>query len=209
MTNQEIINLREVFDLPQTREESKNRLRPVAYKRMGLTFLIQKTYPFMTLSDIGSIFFKDHATTLHYLKKHDDYIHYPDYKYIYNQTKETLISYLTSEKNIMHKEEKLQIECYTYFHNTYPELRGLLNYNLNNPRNEINGHLAKLMGLQKGRPDFTLYYKGKAYFCELKTETGVVSQAQKAYHRLLKEQGFDVSIIRTLEEFKNWLGGIL
>jgi len=156
MTHQEIINIREVFGLPQTKAESKNRLRPLVYKRIGLAYLLKNNYHEMSLDEIGNIFFKDHATTLYYLKKHKVYIKYIDYQYIYNQTKETLISYLTSEKNVMHKEEKLQIECYRYFHNTYPELRGLLNYNLNNPRNEINGHLAKLMGLQKGRPDFTL-----------------------------------------------------
>jgi hypothetical protein len=107
------------------------------------------------------------------------------------------------------EEDKLQIEIYTWFHNNYPHLRNCLNYNLNNPRNAIQGAIAKRMGLRPGRPDLTLNYQGRTYLIELKTKTGKLSPVQISYHQNLAAQGFPVDVIRSLSEFKEWCFALL
>ena len=107
------------------------------------------------------------------------------------------------------EEEILQIECYKFFHNTFPHLRGLLNYNLNNSANSIQGRRNKTLGLQKGRPDLTIYYQGRTYNAELKTPTTHPNPDQLSYHLLLRTQDIPTDIIRTLPQWKHWLYSIL
>jgi hypothetical protein len=102
----------------------------------------------------------------------------------------------------MKSEERLHSDCYVWFHNTYPSLRGLLCYNLNNSKNRIDGARNKAKGLQPGRADFTLYYNGTAHFIELKTEIGSQSNGQKEWEKLVRSHGFNYYICKTLNEFQ-------
>lgn len=106
-------------------------------------------------------------------------------------------------------EDRLQQSCYLWFHNTYPQYRGLLCYNLNNSRNPIQGNLNKSMGLQPGRSDMVLYWNSKAYMIEFKTDGGKQSKAQIEWQVLITHQGFIYDIIRTLDEFKVLVNGII
>jgi hypothetical protein len=99
-------------------------------------------------------------------------------------------------------ESALQSQCFLWFHNNFPALRGLLCYNLNNSKNAIDGNRNRSLGLQKGRSDMTLFYAGKTYHIEFKTETGRQSPEQKKWQELVESHGFEYIIIRTLEEFK-------
>ena len=107
------------------------------------------------------------------------------------------------------EEDILQIACYTYFHNNYPLLRGLLNYNLNNSANAKQGAQNKRMGLQPSRPDLVFYYKSKAHHAELKIPGQNPRPNQTKFHKLLSQHGFQTEIIRTLAEFKSWVHGIV
>lgn len=102
----------------------------------------------------------------------------------------------------MYSENKLHQDCYVWFHNTYPNLRGLLCYNLNNSKNKIDGARNKAKGLIAGRSDMVLYYQSNAFMIEFKTSDGSQSQGQKEWAALVKSQGFQYHIIRSLEEFK-------
>jgi hypothetical protein len=99
-------------------------------------------------------------------------------------------------------EDKLQSECYLWFHNTYPELRGLLCYNLNNSMNRIRGMMDKSMGLQPGRSDMVFYYQGRAVMIEFKTLDGRQSKVQMEWQQKIQQAGFYYYIIRSLEEFQ-------
>lgn len=99
-------------------------------------------------------------------------------------------------------EDRLQAEAYQWFHNTYPELRGLLNYNHNNSRNKIEGAKNKAMGLQKGRSDMVLYLKGRAFMIEWKRPTGLQRKEQKEWQELIEGQGFSYYIVRSVDGFK-------
>jgi len=100
-------------------------------------------------------------------------------------------------------EDRLQAEAYKWFHNTYPQLRGLLCYNHNNSRNKIEGAKNKAMGLQKGRSDMVLYLKGRAFMIEWKTEKGKQHGKQKEWQELIEANGFSYYIVRSVNEFKH------
>lgn len=106
-------------------------------------------------------------------------------------------------------EDKLHFDCYMWFHNSFPNLRGLLCYNLNNSRNRIQASMDKGKGLQKGRSDLVFYYSGKAYMIELKIDEGRQSKYQKEWEAKIKSSGFDYTIIRSLQEFKDYINGII
>lgn len=56
---------------------------------------------------------------------------------------------------------------------------------------------AKAMGLEAGEPDLRLYYdRGRTVFVELKRQKGVVSAAQKARHKMLRDLGHTVHVLR-------------
>lgn len=99
-------------------------------------------------------------------------------------------------------EDRLQYDCYMWFHDKYPELRGLLCYNLNNSRNKIQAMMDKGKGLQKGRSDLVFYYRGVATMIELKTDTGVQSKDQIEWQSKIEAAGFRYHIIKSLEEFQ-------
>ena len=99
-------------------------------------------------------------------------------------------------------EDKIQSDCYVWFHNTYPHLRGLLCYNLNNSKNKIDGARNKAKGLIAGRSDMVLYYQSNAFMIEFKTSDGSQSAGQKEWEALVISQGFQYHIIRSLEKFQ-------
>lgn len=106
-------------------------------------------------------------------------------------------------------EDRIQSDCYTWFHNSFPELRGLLCYNLNNSRNKVRAMMDKAMGLQKGRSDMVFYWKGTATMLELKTEEGYQSKEQKEWQSRIEKAGFQYYVIRSLEEFQQLINKII
>ena len=97
-------------------------------------------------------------------------------------------------------ESQLQTKCVSWFNSNFPELRGLLYHNYNNPRNAVSGARLKAQGLVAGIPDLSLA-AGSMLYIELKTEGGRVSIEQKSIHRQLEASGFEVKICWDLEEF--------
>jgi hypothetical protein len=109
----------------------------------------------------------------------------------------------------MYSEDKIHQDCYVWFHNTYPHLRGLLCYNLNNSRNKVDGARNKAKGLIAGRSDMVLYYQSKAYMIEMKTPDGSQQPAQKEWQQLITAQSFQYHICRSLSEFQSLITCIL
>lgn len=114
---------------------------------------------------------------------------------------------MSDKKTLRETEDKLQADCFTWFHNTYPHLRGLLWH----CPNELSGHVnivtankMKAMGLVAGVPDLEFHFRARSYFFELKNPsgTGVVSKEQKVIHKQLDDQRFVVHILNDLDSFK-------
>jgi hypothetical protein len=110
---------------------------------------------------------------------------------------------------IKDSEDKLHQDCYVWFHNTYPQHRGLLCYNLNNSKNKIDGARNKAKGLIAGRSDMVLYYQSNAFMIEFKTSEGSQSAGQKEWEALVTSNGFQYYIIRSLPEFQSLILSIL
>ena len=107
-------------------------------------------------------------------------------------------------------EDRLQQECYMWFHNTYPHLRGCLfsvpngSYKATRQRK-----LFKQTGLYPGVSDMLLMHNGTTYCFELKTERGRQSDKQLAWQATIEEQGFCYFIIRTDGLFKSIVKNII
>jgi len=106
-------------------------------------------------------------------------------------------------------EGRIHQDCYVWFHNSFPELRGLLCYNLNNSRNGIAGARNRAKGVQAGRADFVLYWDSSAVMIEIKDGSGRRSAEQRAWQKVVESHGFQYSLCRTLEEFKEVVLGII
>lgn len=109
----------------------------------------------------------------------------------------------------MKSEARIQQEIVLWFHNTYPELRGLLCYNNNNSTGGRRATLNKYLGVIPGRSDMVFYFNKQAFMIELKTEKGKQQPIQKKWEVTIKDQGFEYYIIRNLEDFKVLVGFIL
>ena len=106
-------------------------------------------------------------------------------------------------------ESTLQSKCFLWAHNTFPELRGLL-FSVPNggTRNIREAMTLKATGLIAGIPDMLCVYRGLTAF-EFKTPTGVLSPAQKKIHEKWRSAGIPVHVVRTEEQFKDLIFGII
>lgn len=106
-------------------------------------------------------------------------------------------------------EGRIQSECFVYFHNTYPEYRGLYfcvpNENSRADSNSATGAIRRAMGVTAGVSDsLMLISRGRWHgLCiEYKREDGYQSQAQKVWQSKVEAQGFRYEVVRSLEQFK-------
>jgi hypothetical protein len=100
-------------------------------------------------------------------------------------------------------EKALQQACFTWFHNTYPELRGTMWMNHNQASNRKQGAILKAMGMVAGVSDLLWLHKGRLWCIELKTEDGRQSQAQKDWQRAIMAQGGVYYMVRSEVEFQH------
>lgn len=107
-------------------------------------------------------------------------------------------------------EDRIQQECFLWFHNTYPQYRGLLFHPANGgSRNSREGAKFKSMGVVAGVADLLFIFKNTIWAIELKTETGTQSQKQKEWEDAIWVQGIDYCIVRNLKEFQSVIEKII
>ena len=110
----------------------------------------------------------------------------------------------------MISEERLQADCYQWFHNTYPALRGLLWHVPNGgQRTASEANKFKAIGLVPGVADLHFFYAGKMYFIELKIDAGRLSENQVKWIEAISANGGVVVVIRDLETFQNYINSLL
>lgn len=104
-------------------------------------------------------------------------------------------------------------------HFSVPELALMSIPNGGGRSGPIVGSILKAEGLRKGAPDLMLcaakqrkgYFIGEtliqdnsiwyhALFIELKTPTGTMSPEQEAFHKILRNQGYRVEVVRSLRQ---------
>ena len=63
----------------------------------------------------------------------------------------------------------------------------------------------KKMGMLPGVPDLCIIKNGRAYFMEVKTQSGKISSQQMVIHEALYSKGVHCSVVRSLEDVKTIL----
>lgn len=100
-------------------------------------------------------------------------------------------------------ENAIQQECYIWFHNTYPNLRGLLFAVPNGgARSAVEGRLLKETGVVAGVSDMLLLYNKKVFCFELKTIVGKQSDKQVEWQSKVESQDIPYFIVRDKNAFK-------
>lgn len=108
-------------------------------------------------------------------------------------------------------EDALQQKCYLWFHNTFPNLRGLFFAVPNGGhRDAREAKRLNLTGVVSGVSDTIFLYRSRAYFIEFKRDDpkAVQSKKQEDWQELVERQGFEYFIVRTLEDFKRLINMI-
>lgn len=103
-------------------------------------------------------------------------------------------------------ESRIQAEIVTFARNELGIPVGCL-FSVPNEgkRTVVNASRLIAQGLVSGVPDLVLCISGKVFFFEVKDAKGRASKRQELVHGNLKNQGFEVFIVRSLEDFKNCL----
>ena len=69
--------------------------------------------------------------------------------------------------------------------------------------------IAKSTGLVAGVADFNMLYGGHFYAIELKVDDNTQSVAQLEWQRLIEQQGGIYVLIRSLDEFQEFIRGVV
>lgn len=107
-------------------------------------------------------------------------------------------------------EDTLQAECYQWFHNQFPKLRGLL-YAVPNGgyRKGREAMKLKATGVVSGVHDMQLQYRGCHYTFELKVDGNKLSAAQIKWWNIMEEHGAVCFEIRSVPLFKEIINTIV
>lgn len=116
-----------------------------------------------------------------------------------------------STKARKESEAKIQADCFQWFNNSFPHLRGLLYHVPNGElRDPVTANKLKAMGVVAGIPDIVFHFRAKSYFFEFKKpETGKASKSQKKVHEALDKQRFIVWLVDNIEAFKYLVEAII
>lgn len=100
-------------------------------------------------------------------------------------------------------EDALQQKCVFWFHNAYPDLRGML-FSVPNGgrRDKREAFRLKQTGLIPGVSDLILLCKGSAYLIELKNDDGQLRPIQKEWRDKARDQDIEYYVVNRLEMFK-------
>ena len=109
---------------------------------------------------------------------------------------------------------QLQSASHLWLWNNYPSLRYLSHANINNlttetPDARIQMAKLKAIGLVRGVWDYELYYRGVLYAFEFKVGYDHLSPEQIEYQRMIEVNGGKCYEVRSLEIFKEIVGGIV
>ena len=96
---------------------------------------------------------------------------------------------LTAEEAVLKAERRSEGDDHDGFLN-YCKLKGIA---------RIHSRMDRRPTIEEGWPDFTCFYGGKTVFFEFK-KTTKLSQKQEAVIGLLRELGFTVHVVYTLQE---------
>jgi hypothetical protein len=109
-------------------------------------------------------------------------------------------------------EEALHRSIVHYLRATLPH-GWIVQHTANRPRSKVAGGIEKSLGAVKGWPDIAIYGNesggtpyATAFFMEVKTAKGRLSPEQREVHDRLKDIGFDVAVVRSIDDVRAVVG---
>ena len=102
----------------------------------------------------------------------------------------------------------MQAQCFQWHWNEYPDERGLLHANNNNSHNRIKGNQNKALGVVAGVADMEYFKGGVLYFLEFKTPEGTQSPIQRKFQQKVESEGAKYVVIRSFEQFKEFVESV-
>ena len=99
-------------------------------------------------------------------------------------------------------EDAIQQQIFIWYQNNY-----CLKHH--NPQEVIfhvpneNQHRLVRIGVLAGVSDLIFSFRGKLYFCEVKTATGSQTASQRKFEARIKKAGFEYFIVKSLIDFQN------
>lgn len=114
-------------------------------------------------------------------------------------------------------ESRMQESCVTWFRYNYPKLKlclfavpnSLFIHGVSKQKLAYAGAKQKREGLIAGIPDLILMHDGRAYGIEMKLPYNKLQDVQKKVHESWYNEGIEVFVIRSFEEFKQLVGSII
>ena len=103
-----------------------------------------------------------------------------------------------------HHESKLQSACVRWFRYNLPSII-IASIPNGGYRNMVTASIMKAEGALAGMPDLVILRPSQGFcglFIEMKSETGRLSKSQTELHRRLIDEGYQVAICRTFDEFQ-------
>lgn len=111
--------------------------------------------------------------------------------------------YVAAKRRVRDAEGPIQRAILAYFRQTLPH-GFLIQHTANRPRSRVQGGKEKALGAVKGWPDLAIYgparFGSTVWFAEIKAPGGRVSDAQRDVHDRLLGLGFNVRILRSVED---------
>ena len=104
-------------------------------------------------------------------------------------------------------ESNIQQNCFIWFHNNFTRLNLGVMFSVAN-ESTYNNRKFKNTGVLPGVSDTIVVLPDKVIFVEFKTSTGKQSEAQINFENKVTELGHEYILIRNLDEFKRYIGGI-
>lgn len=104
-------------------------------------------------------------------------------------------------------EDQLHKQCVEWFNIQHGNSGAFLHHSPNeNPRGNMAQMICynrkmKKLGRLTGFPDLLIGYKSKILYIEFKSIKGILSEAQKELFPRIQNQGFELHIVKTLDEF--------
>ena len=114
-------------------------------------------------------------------------------------------------------ESKLQQACVTWFRYNYPKLKlclfavpnALYIHGVSKEKLRNAGAKQRKEGLIAGIPDLVLVHDKKVYGIEMKLPYNKLQPVQEEVHKSWKEQGIEVYVIRSFDQFKELVSKII
>jgi len=109
----------------------------------------------------------------------------------------------------MLSESQIQSACVMWLWNAHPQTRGMFFSVTNNSEHIARAMQRKALGLISGVSDCLFVWRGTLYCFEFKTESGRQSTAQIEWQTKVNQQGINYYVVRSVDEFKKIIGGLI